>query len=80
MLAAQGNLADLQEFLGVSKLEIKLVDMPENSSHFIKEIVVAHADGQKCERCWHWEEDVGANAKHPTLCGRCVGAVEAAVR
>ncbi|MBU6411418.1 MAG: class I tRNA ligase family protein, partial [Verrucomicrobia bacterium] len=39
--------------------------------------VVSKADGQKCERCWHWETDVGSNAEHPTLCGRCVGAVTA---
>ena len=26
---------------------------------------------QKCERCWHWREDVGHDAAHPTLCGRC---------
>ena len=26
----------------------------------------------KCERCWHYREDVGANAEHPGLCGRCV--------
>ncbi|MBL8510369.1 MAG: isoleucine--tRNA ligase, partial [Betaproteobacteria bacterium] len=26
----------------------------------------------KCERCWHYREDVGAQAEHPTLCGRCV--------
>jgi isoleucyl-tRNA synthetase len=26
----------------------------------------------KCERCWHVREDVGANAEHPELCGRCV--------
>jgi isoleucyl-tRNA synthetase len=26
----------------------------------------------KCERCWHWRADVGADANHPTLCGRCV--------
>ncbi|MBL8307473.1 MAG: isoleucine--tRNA ligase, partial [Rubrivivax sp.] len=25
----------------------------------------------KCERCWHWREDVGRDAAHPTLCGRC---------
>jgi isoleucyl-tRNA synthetase len=25
----------------------------------------------KCARCWHWREDVGANAEHPELCGRC---------
>ena len=25
----------------------------------------------KCARCWHYCEDVGASAEHPTLCGRC---------
>jgi len=25
----------------------------------------------KCERCWHYREDVGIDAGHPTLCGRC---------
>jgi isoleucyl-tRNA synthetase len=29
----------------------------------------AHA---KCVRCWHHREDVGQNAEHPELCGRCV--------
>ena len=28
----------------------------------------AHA---KCERCWHYRADVGANPAHPTLCARC---------
>jgi isoleucyl-tRNA synthetase len=26
----------------------------------------------KCERCWHYRDDVGADIGHPTLCGRCV--------
>ena len=26
----------------------------------------------KCERCWHYRADVGADAGHPQLCGRCV--------
>jgi len=26
----------------------------------------------KCERCWHHRPDVGSNAEHPTICGRCV--------
>ena len=26
----------------------------------------------KCDRCWHYREDVGSDAQHPTLCGRCV--------
>ncbi len=26
----------------------------------------------KCERCWHVRDDVGADAAHPGICGRCV--------
>jgi len=26
---------------------------------------------EKCERCWHYRDDVGIDAAHPTLCGRC---------
>ena len=33
----------------------------------------AHAsDHEKCTRCWHHCEDVGSDAAHPELCGRCV--------
>jgi isoleucyl-tRNA synthetase len=32
----------------------------------------------KCERCWHVRDDVGANAEHPTLCGRCVSNLHGA--
>ena len=27
---------------------------------------------RKCPRCWHYRADVGADAAHPDLCGRCV--------
>jgi isoleucyl-tRNA synthetase len=27
---------------------------------------------KKCDRCWHYREDVGAHAEHPSICGRCV--------
>ena len=34
--------------------------------------VAVHAStAVKCERCWHWRSDVGHDAAHPTLCGRC---------
>ena len=26
---------------------------------------------EKCERCWHYRADVGSDAAHATLCGRC---------
>jgi isoleucyl-tRNA synthetase len=34
---------------------------------------VVRAPGVKCERCWIYAEDVGRDAAHPTLCGKCVG-------
>jgi isoleucyl-tRNA synthetase len=56
----------LKELLNVSQLETR-------DGNF--SVLVSKADGQKCERCWHWETDVGSNPEHPTICGRCVAAV-----
>ena len=36
---------------------------------------VARAVGEKCERCWHYEGDIGQSSAHPTLCGRCVAVL-----
>ena len=36
---------------------------------------IAKADGQKCERCWHYETDIGQHSAHPSLCGRCVAVL-----
>ncbi len=35
-------------------------------------IDVAASPHDKCERCWHYREDIGEDSQHPTLCGRCV--------
>jgi isoleucyl-tRNA synthetase len=40
-----------------------------------QKIVVTASPYQKCDRCWHYCADVGANADHPTICGRCVSNV-----
>ncbi len=34
-------------------------------------IAVTPSSHAKCERCWHYRDDVGSDAAHPTLCGRC---------
>ena len=34
-------------------------------------ITVTPSAAVKCERCWHYRDDVGANPAHPTICGRC---------
>ncbi|MFU8789107.1 MAG: class I tRNA ligase family protein, partial [Methylobacter sp.] len=33
------------------------------------------SEHEKCVRCWHQRPDVGENAEHPELCGRCVDNV-----
>jgi len=32
---------------------------------------VTPSNDAKCERCWHYRDDVGHDNAHPTLCGRC---------
>ncbi|MDP2256671.1 MAG: isoleucine--tRNA ligase [Polaromonas sp.] len=32
----------------------------------------------KCERCWHYRDDVGINPAHPTICGRCTSNLHGA--
>jgi isoleucyl-tRNA synthetase len=66
--AQMGRLDDLRELLNVSQIRLTDSAVP----------VVSKADGQKCERCWHWETDVGSSPEHPTICGRCVEAVKQA--
>ncbi|WP_291588312.1 isoleucine--tRNA ligase [Comamonas sp. UBA7528] len=34
-------------------------------------VAVTPSEASKCERCWHYRDDVGVNPAHPTLCGRC---------
>ena len=34
-------------------------------------IQVAPSAAVKCERCWHYRDDVGQDPAHPTICGRC---------
>jgi isoleucyl-tRNA synthetase len=34
-------------------------------------VTVSASSATKCERCWHYRDDVGADAAHPTICGRC---------
>jgi len=36
------------------------------------EIYVKKSQHNKCERCWHYCEDVGKHNNHSELCGRCI--------
>jgi isoleucyl-tRNA synthetase len=53
----------------------RLDDAPEhaNATELAGLRVAAEASPHdKCPRCWHHRPDVGHNATHPALCGRCV--------
>jgi isoleucyl-tRNA synthetase len=41
-----------------------------------EQVRVARADGAKCERCWNYSTRVGENADYPTVCERCVQALD----
>ncbi len=34
-------------------------------------VTVTPSTARKCDRCWHYRDDVGADAAHPTICARC---------
>jgi len=36
------------------------------------------SEDTKCERCWHYSADVGADSVHPGLCGRCISNLHGA--
>jgi isoleucyl-tRNA synthetase len=64
-LAALGN--DLRFALITSQAEVMHVpDAPAEG------VSVRASSQDKCPRCWHYRADVGADAAHPDLCGRCV--------
>ncbi len=41
-------------------------------------IVLNKAEGDKCQRCWHYTTDVGQNPEHAEICGRCYSNVTGA--
>jgi isoleucyl-tRNA synthetase len=41
-------------------------------------IEVAPSRAAKCARCWHYREDVGHDAAHPAICGRCTSNLHGA--
>ena len=40
------------------------------------EVTVARAHGEKCERCWNYSTRIGEASKYPTVCERCVTALQ----
>ena len=58
---------DLRFVLITSRASVTGVAKPEEEA-----TLVTPSPHAKCERCWHYRSDVGVNAEHPQICGRCV--------
>lgn len=59
---------DLRFFFIVSGVELK--DGAE------LKVEVARADGEKCDRCWHYTTDVNSDPRYAGACGRCAANLE----
>ncbi len=58
------SLGDDLKFVTITSL-VKLETAAELA------VTVTPSTAKKCERCWHYRADVGADPAHPTICGRC---------
>jgi isoleucyl-tRNA synthetase len=47
------------------------IDLIAGSALQSSQSSVFASSAPKCERCWHYREDVGIDPAHPTICGRC---------
>ena len=63
--AALASLGDDLKFIFICSA----TTLREDAAEAVTATPLGHA---KCERCWHVRADVGSDAAHPDLCGRCV--------
>jgi isoleucyl-tRNA synthetase len=63
---------DLKFVLICSKVTLVKVGAGETG------VAVVTCPHKKCARCWHWRDDVGHDAAHPDLCGRCTSNLHGA--
>ncbi len=71
LLRSLGN--DLRFVLITSQARVR-----PSSADGVVNVQVVPSPHPKCERCWHYRGDVGSDARHPTICARCVANLEGA--
>ncbi|HEI6580518.1 TPA: isoleucine--tRNA ligase [Staphylococcus aureus] len=61
--------------------QVKVVDKLDDQATAYEhgDIVIEHADGEKCERCWNYSEYLGAVDELTHLCPRCQQVVKSLV-
>ena len=77
-IAAAGDDAALLRSLGEDLKFVLITSRAEVLDAAELTVTVTPTSHTKCERCWHWRADVGADAAHPAICGRCVSNLHGA--
>ncbi len=68
--------AELRYAFIVSEVTLKKRDGLLVSERGTTRVRVRRADGEKCERCWNYSTRVGESSRYPTVCERCIAALE----
>ncbi|WP_049409610.1 isoleucine--tRNA ligase [Staphylococcus pettenkoferi] len=69
---------DLQQLFITSQAEV--VDNVEGGASYAHgDIKIEHADGEKCQRCWNYSEELGSVGELTDLCPRCQAVVKTLV-
>jgi isoleucyl-tRNA synthetase len=79
-VALQVNAADhaLLASLGEDLKFVFITSVLELGEGQALQASVKPSTAAKCERCWHYRDDVGADPAHPTICGRCTSNLHGA--
>jgi isoleucyl-tRNA synthetase len=65
---------DMRFLLIASGIEVKRAADGNGSAAL--HVEVTRAPGAKCERCWNYSLEVGKNERYPTVCERCLAALD----
>jgi len=71
-IASKATVHDIDKELdpeSLSDINKSFVEDKEFARTYVR---VKPSEYTKCDRCWHYRADVGSDAAHPTICGRCV--------
>ncbi len=72
-IVSQASLKSSEEFTRLSEEEKNAVYEDEELKGI--HVIVAKAEGEKCERCWNFSTKVGTFSDEPSVCERCYEAL-----
>jgi isoleucyl-tRNA synthetase len=80
--ALQAVGTDLRAVFIVSALDLKpLAQAPADAVRDAElpdlAVSISKAAGEKCERCWIYDKNLGSNSDYPGLCPRCTAVLQA---